>query len=476
MPGFFINSCNRLANAGIGAVLGTLQVTTNMAAYSLGDAIIPTGDKSGLGAAVTQGAAGGAIVGTVAGAIFVDRQQNSGLSQNQYVQKIAPFLPVLLPVASNVIGDLINQAMGTNCVEYYRHSNTHYEYECKTQDTFLSHNARASMVGNAIIWGGVTILAYVSYKLICRQRPQDERAEAPYQVLAGEEKQPAVNLTLRQRLEACYDGEIPNDFRDAIHLELMNYPIVLHCGDSFDQESLPQLQETCPSCPKCRASFRALDFSEPTPNTYLRNNIIEFVEGKEKLAREIRMGMPEGEEGIAVVVADEENLAREIRMDIVEGEEGVSAMIADEEKLVPPILLVEQQDISELVSTNKQKLLTLGISLNSINRFYICSLSHQIMDKPVRASDRQVYERAALIEYIFDKQNQRQPVLSPVTQEPLTCSGGRWFVPANDIQILIERFFREKTAALQGPVSFFRRSLGRNEQRHDANLAQGFRR
>ncbi len=218
--------------------------------------------------------------------------------------------------------------------------------------------------------------------------------------------------TLRRRLADCYSGEIDPDYRSVISSELMNDPVSLKkCGHNFDREDLPEMKERCQGrCPTCRESFCTTDFTAPTPNVLLRGLIIKFVEEKERLKRA----------GAVVVV--------EVR----------------EEKIA------EEQKVSEVLVTlpikkkNAQILLDLGIDSKFVDAKFICPLTKKIMDKPVRASDGQVYEESSLKVYIHLKDRKSAPVISPVTGQVLVKTGNAWYHKAHDIDGRIAYYMKHK--------------------------------
>jgi hypothetical protein len=374
---------------------------------------------------------GGTIVGSIAGPLL-------GSMPNSLAKHLYPLAPIVLPFTASVVGDAI---MGGNiCIK--SHSN-HYNFEiCDAPDDFLSHSAQTIMLGNAILIPGIALTSYYGYKLYnwCHRHRAANQNAAYHALNDGAEGQPAAPSTLRQRLAACYEGETPPDYLDPIHQVLMNNPIMLKCGDNYDEEFLAEMKQQCPSCPKCRAPFVNSDFSRPARNTFLRSQIIEFVEEKERLARD----------------------ARQVNAHIIE-------IAPEDEKPAPPapaptpLIDAKEEDIPQ---TNSQKLQQLNIPLEAIQRTFICPLTKTIMDDPVRASDHCVYEKQALVEYIFRKQFNKQPIISPVTQEILIpIESYHLYKPENAIKGLIDRFFAYKTNPPKAPGSH---SLFRNLFRPDA--------
>lgn len=311
-----------------------------------------------------------------------------------------------------------------------------------------------NLLGNSVLALGSVVL-YQGAKYIYIYRHQRANAEVIEEVagegVAGEEvaregvaregvarEEVAVVETLRERLVACDpQGDIPPDYCDATQLVLMNDPVMLHCGDNFDLEFLPVIKNNCADCPKCRAPLRDGDFIDPRRNTYLRSKIIEFVEERERqhYTRSLE-GQPNPQE---------EKI-----------EEPRSAVVVEVEEVEEKVAAIQPLLMREL--TNMEKLEKLNISLNLVNKIFICPLTHEMIDEPVRAGDHGVYEKSALLRHIDECQKDSKPILSPLTDKPLQpLSNGEMFYPANDIRILIERFFAEKKRQLSEGVSFFSR-------------------
>ena len=58
-------------------------------------------------------------------------------------------------------------------------------------------------------------------------------------------------------------------------------------------------------------------------------------------------------------------------------------------------------------------------ALVSNNCNYICPISYDIMEDPVRTVDGQIYDRAAITSWFEKRRNERKPLTSPLTNQEL---------------------------------------------------------
>ncbi|MFY7698225.1 MAG: U-box domain-containing protein [Legionella sp.] len=100
------------------------------------------------------------------------------------------------------------------------------------------------------------------------------------------------HLTFRQRLAICYQGEIPERYRylqDPISLELMDDPITLSSGHTYDRNTIEQWfahgDGLSSSCPLSRKTISWEEFHGMTTHVIMRNLIERFVCEKEKKGR-----------------------------------------------------------------------------------------------------------------------------------------------------------------------------------------------
>jgi len=71
------------------------------------------------------------------------------------------------------------------------------------------------------------------------------------------------------------DIKIPDGMKDCIDMDIMDNPMILSCGHSFDKRNIPAITK----CPLDRESIKS-----KTPNYNLRQSITEFVESLEAKA------------------------------------------------------------------------------------------------------------------------------------------------------------------------------------------------
>lgn len=428
----------------------------NAAAYGIGNALLQANDwNNTVSVPLAAGMVSGAIIGAATGPIFIGTYgENNRLGFSPFARKYSPAITVCLSILNEVI------AQGF----YYIPEFCKLNADGSSPDYYLDKPLfdKTSMVVPTVI-GSLMLtcgffITYESYKLIKRRfalnepanlplvaEPIVEPAEIPYQPLNAEPNenqnpegqpaeavQPAKLKTIRDELDAFYKGKIPEKFKDPIHLGLMIDPIMLECGHNIDRESLADIKKIKCECPLCRAPIQAIDFQKPRPNVYVRGEIIKWFEKKKRLSQEIKKNN------------ENENLNGEVKLDN-EAEGSVAIQINNFEFVQSQSQAIATEVKEEKLNlSNQEKFNLLNISTLSLNKQFLCPLTKQIMNNPVRASDGIVYEKTAITEYIFNKQNLKLPILSPVTEEPLTSRKGRWYRPANDIEVLIDRFFEYK--------------------------------
>ena len=165
--------------------------------------------------------------------------------------------------------------------------------------------------GNAYDAQGDTARAIADYNEAIRLNPElvksfnEEKLKGFYKNLPNFYKTLVKHLSLRQRLDAC-EGNLPEKFKDPIHHSLINDPIMLHCGDNFDRETiLSFITNRTGSCPCCRQIIDPSNLSNPAPNTFMRCEIIEYVESKEQRASQA-IAHEQKEEQPALQIANNE--------------------------------------------------------------------------------------------------------------------------------------------------------------------------
>jgi hypothetical protein len=274
-----------LLKSGYGAAIIGAAGINNLFSTTLGRRIIATPESHALhnsnleiiidpvlGLALTRGLIGGAITGALSGPFLFDCEHTrAGIDfhWSDMAKQLFPIVPMIFPFVSDIIGDAI--MAHTTC-----YTTSHGQQYCIDDSSFVTRSASASIAGYAILAPSVTLVGYMGYKLRewCHRHRDEPVATAALP--------PPRTLELRQRLDSCYSGEIPEIFLDPIHKELMNNPIMLRCGHNYDEEHLAELKTNCSECSLCRAPFNEDDFAHPATNIVLKGQIIEFVEGKER--------------------------------------------------------------------------------------------------------------------------------------------------------------------------------------------------
>jgi hypothetical protein len=234
--------------------------------------------------AMTRCLLGGMVNGLVTIPVFVGANDD-WFFRYEFTKRLYPVVPVLLPLLTEIIGDGILSAAGINCSKYD-------STICVSHDnSFVSRPGFVGIVGTGVISGAVLVVL-AGYKIgqyACRASRDDAINEGePYLALAEDKAEGNEVTNYRERLAACYEGEIPPEYKDAKTDLVMNMPVMLQCGDNFDLASLPQLLADCDNCPVCLQKFNLNNFISPPKNKQLRDEIISFVEEKERFAHESR--------------------------------------------------------------------------------------------------------------------------------------------------------------------------------------------
>lgn len=120
-----------------------------------------------------------------------------------------------------------------------------------------------------------------------------EREEAALRAAQQAEVARQVGPTFSTRLEAIeYAGEIPERLRCPISLDVMNDPITLRSGKTYDRAALREYVRTLANmqsyfpCPITKVRIPKADISETLTNTDIKEQIEDFVKTKEAEARQ----------------------------------------------------------------------------------------------------------------------------------------------------------------------------------------------
>ncbi len=98
-----------------------------------------------------------------------------------------------------------------------------------------------------VIGIGVGGLIYKLYDMVRRRKEPLTIASQPGRIYHGD-----YWKNMGKEEEAFVYQRLDSEFKCCLTLEVMNDPVILQCGHSFDRESLEVIIKSCSACPLCR--------------------------------------------------------------------------------------------------------------------------------------------------------------------------------------------------------------------------------